>query len=183
MEDEQILTLFFARDETALSETREKYGPRLTRLARRFLSSAEDAEECVSDTYLKAWDTIPPQRPVHFFAYLATLCRRFALGYLDRQNAARRSAPTVALTEELAACLPGGGAAEHSDEALGALLNRFLHAQKPESRAIFLRRYWYADSVKDIAARFGVSESKVKASLHRTRKKLKDYLAQEDIIL
>ncbi len=183
MEDEQILALFFARDEAALARTREKYGARLMRLAQRFLASAEDAEECVSDTYFKAWDTIPPQRPTHFFAYLATLCRRFALGYLDRQNARKRSAETVALTEELSACLPGSAAAEHSDEALGALLNAFLHAQKPESRIIFLRRYWFADSVKDIAARLGVSESKVKTSLHRTRQKLKDYLEQEDITL
>lgn len=184
MEDTRILDLFQARDQAALTETDRKYGAKLHCLALRFLGNREDAEECVNDTYLKTWDTIPPQRPEHLFAYLATLCRHFAFGRLDRKNAQKRSARLVELTAELETCLPApGGESAHSEEALGTLLSDFLKAQKPETRVLFLRRYWYGDSIRDIAQRCGVSESKVKTSLHRTRKKLKTYLEREGITL
>ena len=106
MEDNQIIELFFRRDETALTHTKERYGSRLRALAFRILGSNEDAEECENDTYLKAWESIPPQNPRYFFAYLAKICRNTALHRAEKANAQKRNAVVVELTNELAECLP-----------------------------------------------------------------------------
>ena len=181
MEDEAIIALYFARSDSAITETSAKYGEKLQRLSERFLRAKEDAEECVNDTYLGAWNAIPPQKPLHFFAFLAKLCRNIACNRLDWLNAKKRSAEVISLTAEMAECLPG----EMDDEAmdarmLGELLNGFLKALPEDSRLIFMRRYWYMDSVKEIAARYKMGESRVKTSLHRTRQKLRAYLEKED---
>lgn len=182
MEDSGILELYWARDEQAIRETDAAYGSRLQQLAARIAGSCEDAQECVSDTYLRAWNTIPPQRPVHFFAYLAKICRNIALDRLDRNRAAKRSAQVVSLSDELERCIPApqpGCPLER--EELGQLLNRFLEGLPRESRMFFLRRYFFADSIAQIAGRYGVGESKVKTSLHRTREKLRIFLKSEGI--
>ena len=182
MEDSKIIDLYWARNEDAIAETDASYGGKLCALAQRIVSDWEDAEESVSDTYMKAWETIPPQRPNYFFAYLAKLCRHFALGKLDWKNAAKRKAEVIALTREMELCIPDTSRdRELYGKELGRLLNGFLADLSSESRRIFLRRYWYVDTVAEIAERYGVSESKVKTQLHRTRKKLSAYLAKEGI--
>ena len=182
MEDSKIIALYWLSNEHAIRETDRVYGRRLHTLAERILHSPEDAEESVSDTYMKAWDTIPPQRPQYFFAYLAKICRNFALGRLDWQNAAKRKAEVVTLTQEMELCIPDPSHDRRLEgEEIGRVLNGFLESLSRESRMIFLRRYWYADSIQDIARRFGVTQSKVKTQLHRTRRKLYDYLQKEGI--
>ena len=180
MDDQAIIGLFFARDQEALRQTADKYGSRLMGLALRILRYPEDAEEAVSDTWLAAWNTIPPQRPGHLYAYLAKICRFSAFGKLDRQAAQKRSAQVVSLSAELEACLPAA-MPDCSDEALGELLNVFLSGLTAEKRRIFLRRYWFGDDLREIAARYHISESKVKVTLFRLRSQLKGFLEKEGI--
>lgn len=184
LNDEQILDLYWARDDAAIERTSEKYGGQLERLADRMLRAKEDAEECVNDTYLGAWNSIPPTRPVHFFAYLAKLCRSLICNKLDWMNAGKRRAELLPLTDELAACIPDPVSDRVLDaKELGAALSAFLRTLPQESRVIFLRRYWYTESVKEIADRYGISESKVKTTLFRVRQKLRTYLEKEEIAI
>ena len=180
MEDAAIIALFFARDEDALRQTADKYGGALMALARRILRDAEDAEECVSDTWLTAWNTIPPQNPAHLYAYLAKICRFSAFGRLDKAHAQKRTATVVSLSAELEGCLPAGLPTEDEAE-LGRLLNGFLSGLDGEKRRIFLRRYWFGDSVREIAARYRITESKVKVTLFRLRGQLKTFLEKEGV--
>ncbi len=182
MEDAQILALFWARAEDAIPETHAVYGRRLFGISNRILHCSEDAQECVSDTYLRAWNTIPPQRPVYFFAYLAKICRNLSLTRLEWNTAAKRCATVVELTREMELCIPDP-AARYTGQELGQLLNTFLEGLPRESRLIFLRRYWYADSIQAIAQRYGITQSKVKTRLHRTRRQLKQYLEGEGITI
>ena len=182
MNDNQIIKLFFTRNEDAIAQTACKYGTRLTGLAANIVRNNEDAQECVNDTYLKAWDTIPPTKPDHFFAYLAKICRFFSFGRLDWNNAAKRNAEVVALTQEMEECIPDSwqDAAGDSGE-ISRLVSVFLRTQAPENRMIFVRRYWYGDSVSEIALRYEVSQSAVLMRLSRTRSKLAAYLKKEGI--
>lgn len=182
MEDHEIIALYWDRNEQAIEETEKTYGGKLSALAYRIVSTREDAQECVNDTYLAAWNTIPPQRPAFFFAYLAKICRNFSLGRLDWLNAARRKAEVVTLTREMELCIPDRANERRLEgQELGAVLNRFLGTISRENRMIFLRRYWYADSIEEIAQRYRCSQSKVKTSLHRTRNKLSAFLAKEGV--
>ena len=184
MDDAKIIELFWARDEQALAETEAVYGGKLRRFAEKILKNTEDAEECVSDTYLKAWETIPPQKPVYFFAYLVKICRHFAFGRLDWKSAAKRQADIVELTAEMEACIPGDCLEKKLEsEEIGREINQFLASLPKESRVIFVRRYWCADSIQEISKRYRISESKVKTSLHRTRIKLRKYLEKEGILI
>ena len=184
MEDREIIAGLLRRDDTALEELQEKYGSRLFRLAGRFLSSREDAEEAVNDAYLRAWNTIPPQEPEHLFAYVAQLCRYAALEKVDWLTAKKRRGTVVELTEELAQCLPDTAAQrERESRELGEALNGFLATLDKEKRVLFLRRYWYGDSIREIAAGSRVGESKVKTALVRVRKDLKNYLEKEGILI
>ena len=180
MNDNQIIELFFTRNEDAIQQTAYKYGTRLTGLAANIVRNNEDAQECVNDTYLKAWDTIPPTKPDHFFAYLAKICRFFAFGRLDWNNAAKRNAEVVALTQEMEACIPSSwqDATVESYE-ISHLVSSFLHGQPQENRMIFVRRYWYGDSVSQIAQRYEISQSAVLMRLSRMREKLAVYLKKE----
>ena len=182
MTDVQIIELYWARNEDAIKETDLVYGRRLHHLANKIVQNFDDAQECVSDTYLKTWDTIPPQRPNYFFAYLAKLCRNFALGVLDWKSAAKRKGEVVSLSAEMEACIPDPQHERKLEgEELGEILNRFLESLSYENRVIFLRRYWYLDTTREIAERYGFSESKVKTQLHRTRTKLHTFLEKEGI--
>ena len=182
MEDAKIIELYFARSEEAIRQTDAAYGRKLFTLADRILHDGQDSEEAVSDTYMKAWATIPPCRPTYFYAYLAKICRHFALGKLDWKAAAKRKAEVVSLTEELALCIPDRRKdAELEAREIGRAMNVFLGRISQESRVIFLRRYWFCDTVAQIAKRYGISESKVKMRLHRTRIELADFLAKEGI--
>ena len=182
MEDANILDLYFARNEDAISETEAAYGRKLFSLADRILHNAQDAEESVSDTYMKTWETIPPHRPTYFYAYLAKICRFFALGKLDWKAAAKRKEDVVSLTDEMALCIPDQRRdAELSAKEIGRAMNIFLERLSRESRVIFLRRYWFCDTIAEIAARYGISESKVKMRLPRTRTQLAEFLSKEGI--
>lgn len=182
MTDEQIIDLYWERNEQAIACTDYVYGQKLQALAYRILSKLEDAEESVNDTYLKAWQVIPPQRPNYLYAFLARICRHLAFGRLDWENAEKRRAEVVALSDEMQLCIPDRGWERKLEgEELGHLLNEFLAITPKESRMIFLRRYWYAETIAEIAQYYGISQSKVKTSLHRTRGKLKTFLEKEGI--
>ena len=182
MEDAKIIALYWDRNEDAIRQTDLAYGRKLHVLADKIVQSHEDAQECVSDTYLKAWNTIPPQRPNYLFAYLAKICRNCAFGILDWRNAAKRKADVVTLTQEMELCIPDLSHLRRLEgEELGCVLNRFLESLSQESRMIFMRRYWYTDSIAEIATRYNISQSKVKTQLHRTRVKLHNFLEREGI--
>ena len=185
MEDGKIVDLFLARDEAAIRAAAESYGPRLRRLAAR-ICGGDAAEECVNDAWLDAWNAIPPHEPrTYLFAFLARITR---LRAIDRRRADERQTggvDLVPLTQELAACLPGGeDAADAVDGALlSAAVSAFLRTIPEQRRNVFLRRYWYMDSVGDIARRFSLREGTVKTILFRTRNALKDYLIKEGYTL
>ena len=182
MTDSQIIALFWERNEDAIQETNTAYGRKLYAVSDKILRSAQDAEESVSDTYMRAWDTIPPQRPNYFFAYLAKICRNCSLSRLQWNSAAKRSAEIVSLTQEMENCIPDRSHERKLEgEEIGRVLNAFLGSIPLESRLIFMRRYWYTDSIAEIAARYNISQAKVKTQLHRTRNKLQLYLAKEGI--
>ena len=184
MEDREIVEKLFFRDDTAREELEKKYGSRLLKLAGRFLRSREDAEEAVSDAWLRAWNTIPPNRPEHLFAYLAKLCRYAALEKVDWLTAGKRSAVVVELTEELSQCLPDPAfEREREGREIGEVLDDFLAGLDREKRVMFLRRYWYGDPIREVAARCGVGESRAKTTLFRLRRKLKDHLEKEGIFV
>lgn len=182
MDDSKILELFFARDEDAIRHTHDTYGRRLFTLADNIVRNDEDAEESVNDTYLKAWETIPPKKPVYFFAYLAKICRNFALKKLDWKNAAKRSTEVVSLTQEMEGCIPDSSRdRELEAKELGRILDSFLRTLSEDNQMVFLRRYWYVDTIAEIAVRYGISESAVLMRLNRTRSKLAVYLEKEGI--
>lgn len=182
MEDTQIIDLFFSRDQQAIQQTEEKYGRLCYHIAWNILSSREDAEESVSDTYMKAWENIPPTKPTFFYAYLAKICRFLAMGKLDWNNAAKRKAEVVELSDEMENCIPDlSREMQIQSQELGALLNEFLGTLSPENRQIFMRRYWYAESIAEIAQRFHLGESNVKTKLMRTRNALRSFLEKEGI--
>lgn len=184
MDDANIISLYFRRSEQAIQETEKAYGRRLRVLSNRILSSREDAQECVNDTYLETWKTIPPQKPTYFYAFLAAICRNLSLNRLDWNLAAKRHAEVVSLTQEMELCIPDSRQDDVLDrQEIRDVLNAFLSTLSTENRLIFLRRYLYVDTVAQIAARYGISESKVKTQLHRTRKKLQACLAKEGIAL
>lgn len=186
MEDANILELFHARSETAIQETEAKYGAYCRYIASHILTSEEDADECVNDTLLRAWNSIPPHCPENLGAYLGKLTRNLALDRRRHLSAAKRGAGEIPLVlEELRNVVsPDGDPEEALDEKLLAqMLNRFLGTLSKEQRIIFLRRYWYFSSVREIAADLGIGESKVKMSLLRSRNALKNVLEKEGISL
>lgn len=186
MEDNRIIDLYWSRSEQAISETDRKYGRYCRRIADNILSNEMDAEECVSDTWLKAWHTIPPQRPGKLAVFLGTITRNLALDRWRSGKTQRRGGGQLHMAlEELGECVAARGGEEQwiEDMVLTELLNRFLAALPQESRIIFLRRYWYLCSVKEIADGMRLSESKVKMSLHRSRNKLRELLEREGICL
>ena len=182
MEDAKIIELFFQRNEQAIKETDTAYGRKLYVLSNNILDNREDAEESVSDTYMETWNSIPPKRPKYFYAFLASICRNMSFNRLDWRLAAKRKAEVVTLTQELEMCIPDSRQDGEMDRReLRRVLETFLDSLSKESRLIFLRRYLYVDTVAEIAARYGISEGKVKTQLHRTRAKLHTYLAKEGI--
>lgn len=177
MDDHAIIELYWQRDERAIHETDEKYGPLCFSLAWRILEQHEDAEECVSDTWLRAWNAMPPQRPGRLQHFLAKITRNLAFDRWRRDHADKRSAVTVAL-EELEECLPSPRGIEEPlrEKELRKALDRFLRGLPQRERGIFLRRYFYVDSTKEIAEFYGLREDHVLTVLSRTRKKLRQHL-------
>ena len=182
MTDEELIALFEKRDETAIEYTAAQYGARLLCLANRIVHDAGSAEECVNDTYFKAWNAIPPAHPTHMGAYLSRITRHNAFSVLKKEHAQKRSAEIVSLTDELTQCIPDRTQENISSKTeFRDCMNSFLTTLSVQSRRVFLRRYWYADSIHDIAVRYRMSESSVKVTLYRTREKLRVFLEKEDV--
>lgn len=182
MEDNEILDLYWARSENAISETENKYGRYCHYIAFNILHSYEDSEECVNDTCLKAWEVIPPQRPNRLSTFLGKITRNLALDRYKYNNRGKRGGSQLPLAlDELATCVSSSDQTEAiiDEMVLTDCLNRFLAALPAEKRKLFLRRYWHFSSIKDIAADFSISEGKVKMSLLRTRNELKQFLEKE----
>ena len=179
MEDREIVALYWARSEEAIRLSRERYGRYCRSLALRILGSAEDAEEAENDAYFKAWSTIPPQRPASLLSYLAMLCRQSALDRRKSQQRKKRTGGSYELAlAELEQCV-GGGESIPDKLALQDALSRFLHTLPERTRNVFLQRYWWCCSIRDIAGDFSMGQSAVKMMLRRTRLELKDFLRKE----
>ena len=170
MDDAGIIDLYWARDEQALTETERKYGPYCQSVSYRIVKNRQDAEECVNDTYWKLWDIIPPQRPFALGAFLATIVRNVSLSHYRKTRTQRRGGGMVPLLLEELEDVAADGPEQLLEAAeLSRLLDRFLRQLPQKECCVFLRRYWYAEPLADIAVRYGMSEGAVKASLFRTR--------------
>lgn len=185
MEDREIVSLLLARSERALDAAAAKYDGYCRAIARGILGDDEDARECVNDTWLRLWNSVPPNRPAVLSTYLGKLTRRAAIDALRRRCAERRGGGELPLVlEELAECVPSAQSVEQAaeDAALAEAVNAFLGTLPETERRVFLCRYWYLDPIAAIGRRFRCSESKVKTMLLRTRKKLRLYLQQEGFL-
>lgn len=184
MEDHKIVDLYWQRSENAIKETAGKYGKMLDGISYSLLSSREDAEECVNDTYLEAWNKMPEDRPAYLGAYLSRIVRCISI---DRFRSAHRQkrGEAASLTDELADCIPSGMTPEEEYEngRIAKVINKFLFELDEEKRRIFVRRYYYSDSVSDIASRLHIGVPKVKTTLHRLRGELREYLEKEGIFV
>ena len=179
MDDSKIVELYLSRDESAVSHTAGKYGSKLRTIANRILDDPASAEECENDTYLAAWGLIPPNEPrTYLFSFLSKITRHIALDMIRKRNSSKRSAVFCELTDEMQECLPGASSVTQEIDAkeLTQLINEFLESCTEEQRNIFVRRYWYFDSVAEICAKYSLPQSRVKTTLFRMREKLKKRL-------
>ncbi len=184
LKDNEIIQLYFDRDERAIEETQKSYGHYCYSIAFHILHLNEDSEECVNDTYLKAWGVIPPEKPNHLNLFLGKITRNLAIDRWKHNNAAKRGSGEMAATlEELEECIPDRQSTEDVLEGklLSESINRFLHTLKEQDCNLFLRRFWYGEEYSEIAKRYHMNINSVKTSLFRTRKKLKEYLEQEGV--
>lgn len=186
MEEVKIVEMFWKRDESAIAAVKTQYGSYCYGIAWRILQNREDAAECENDAYLRIWETIPPNRPQKFATYLGAVTRRLALDRWRKDHAEKRGGGQVALSlEELSECVPAGSRVEQTAEnaETAAVISAFLRTLPRIECDVFLRRYWYLDSIEQIAHRYGFSQSKVKMTLKRTRDKLRAVLEKEGILL
>ena len=185
MEDSQIIELYWPRAGHAITETSNKYSRLLLSISLNILGNYSDAEECENDTYVAVWNTIPPTRPNIFSAFLSKIVRNISINRYEYNRAKKRNSEYDLILSELEECTASTMSVEESYAAgeISAYIDDFLKTQKQETRVIFVRRYWYADPVKDIAQRMKISESKVKTVLFRTRKELQLYLAERGVVV
>lgn len=186
MNDNQIVELFWERSELAISETAGKYGNYCHRIALNILANHEDAEECVNDTYLKAWNSMPQNRPSLLSAYLGKITRNLAFNKYKHRRTQKRGGGEIELVlHELEDCLASKNNVEDTLETdeLAKAISDFLRTLNKDMMTVFVMRYWYSDSISSISSRMGMSESKVKSILFRCRGKLKAYLESEDIVI
>ena len=183
MEDERIVALYWERNEDAIRESAQKYGKYCYTVAYNILHSHEDSDECVNDTWNGAWNAIPPEKPSILRCFLARITRNIAIDRYRRDGAQKRSAEVESAIEEYWACVPSEDASIEDELELKEAINGFLEGLDVRTRVIFMRRYWYAMSVGEIADGMHLSESHVSVILHRTRSKFKDYLTKEGIFV
>lgn len=183
MEDERIVALYFSRDEKAISETEKKYGKYCHYIANNILCSEQDAEECVNDTYLAAWESIPPTRPQILRTFLGKLTRNISINRYHHDHAKKRTPPITLVLDELAECIPDPESTHNvADEiALADALNGFLASLSQTARIAFVKRFFYCESLSDIARDLDLAEVNVKVLLHRTRKKCKAWLCEKGV--
>lgn len=186
MEDHAIIALFWAREERALEETAHKYGSFCRSIAYNILCNREDTEECVNDTWLRAWNSMPPQRPSILSSFLGKITRNLSLDRFKVSRAAKRGGGQLPLAlDELGDCVSGGESVEDqlAMKELSRLLDRFLRDLPERECCIFLRRYWFVDSIREIALRYQMAEGSVKSTLYRTQQKLRLFLEKEGVAL
>ena len=185
MEDDKIIALFFERSEEAIRELDHKYGKICHNLSFHILNSHQDAEECVNDAYLGAWNTIPPAKPDPLLSYLVKIVRNISLNVYWKNKAAKRNSDYTVAMEEIEGCLADRTTVENEMEAseLTGILENFLDTLTAENRFIFMRRYWFVDSCGEIAGQTGFSEKNVSVRLTRIRKKLKQYLTDKGVLV
>ena len=186
MEDEQILDLYFARNQEAIRETAQKYGDYCYGVAFRILENRPDADECVNDTWFQTWNAVPPQRPRQLKAFLGRVVRNLSLDRWAFLHAQKRGGGRVeVLLSELEDCIPAALATPEqrlTEREVGASVTRWLEEQPQKNRVAFIRRYWYADSLSETARRIGCSEMAAKSLLHRMRVSLRVYLEREGMM-
>ena len=186
MDDSGIVDLYLARDESAIIETQRKYGQRLSRIACNILDRAESAEECENDTYLEAWNRIPPHEPrTYLFSFLGKITRHLAIDRCRKNTSLKRQALFCELTAEMEECIPGRSSAEEAVDAkaLKHSIDAYLSGLSVPQQNVFVRRYWFFDSIADIARQYGFSQSKVKTMLFRMREGLRTHLEKEGYII
>lgn len=185
MTDDKIIQLFFQRKEEAIEETHKKYGSYCFKIANNILNSREDSEECLNDTWLKTWDSIPPKRPVHFNLFLAKIVRNLAIDkYRSKHTHKRGNGEAAFVLDELEECIAGQSDIEtlFIAEELQRTINKFVRGLSEREGNVFIRRYFYTDSIKDISNRYHISENHVRVMLNRTRDKLRVKLEKEGYI-
>lgn len=186
MEDSEIVDLYFAREESAILQTAQKYGSGLRKIANAILGSMELAEECENDTYLRAWNLIPPNEPrTYLFPFLGKITRHLAIDECRKHAAQKRKAILCELTKEMEECISGGSSVEGTIQAgaLSQAISAFLGKCPEEQRNVFMRRYWFFDSIPEICQRYGYSQSKVKTMLFRMREELRKHLEKEGYVI
>lgn len=184
MEDQELIALYWNREETAITQTAEQYGSYCYAIAWNLLGDRQDSEECVSDTWLRAWQNIPPHRPLRLTLFLGKITRNLSLDRLRKRKAEKRGCGQgQLLLEELAECLPSPNTVSQvaEDRELSASINRFLHQLSSRDCHVFLARYWYGHTIKEIGVFFSMTENAVKVCLHRTRNRLKLHLEKEGL--
>lgn len=185
LNDDEIVQLYFERSEDGIAQSQQQYGKLCRSVIRHILPDERDAEECLSDVLVRVWNSIPPERPHALGAFLARIARNLALDRYTFNNAEKRASALTEAFEELEPCLAGADDAQRGAEAaeFNAWINAFLRAQTRKNRVFFVRRYWYGESVGEIARACGCSEEKVKSSLFRTRNRLREAMQKEEITL
>lgn len=187
MNDTRIIELYYERSEQAISETASKYGRLCQGVAYRILGCAEDAEECVNDTYLNMWNSIPPKRPDNLRAFICKVTRNLSLSRLKRRTAKKRTPESIVSLSELGENVSDGRLPFDDErdegEIIGKAISDFLRTESAEARNVFMRKYWFLESIDDISERYSFSQSKVKSMLFRTRERLRKYLEKEGIYL
>lgn len=185
MEDEKIIEMFFERSEQSIRELDIKYGKVCRKLSYNIVNSRQDAEECVNDAYLGAWNAIPPVKPDPLLTYICKIVRNISLKIYYKKEAAKRNSTYTIVMEEIEACIAGPDTVEAEIEAkeLARIIESFLDTLTAENRVIFMRRYWFSDSCKDIAGFVGLSEKNISVRLTRIRQKMKSYLAEREVFV
>lgn len=183
MEDEKIIALYFARDEEAITQTALKYGRMIRSIAYGIIKNLADSEECENDTYHIAWDKIPPAKPPYFPAFLGRIARNISFDKYDYKYAGKRNPEFELCLSEIESCISAGNTTEqtYDHHSTAKHISDFLRKSTVTKRIIFIRRYWYCDSIAKIATEYGFSESKVKSMLMRTRNELKKYLERQGV--
>ena len=184
MDDGKIVELYLKRDEQSIKETEAKYGKLCYSISYNILNNHDDSKECVNDTYMEVWNAIPPARPDNFMAFVCKVSRNLSLKRLEFMMRKKRSQNMIVSIEELQNILPDERYAPGvTDEDVGELISKFLRRQKEDVRNVFIRKYYFFDSIGEIAKRYSFTESKVKNMLFYTRNKLRDYLIKEGVEL
>lgn len=185
MEDWKIIDLYWSRDEVAIHETKTKYGRLCYSIAMNILSNREDTEECVSDTYIRVWQSIPPQKPNFFAAYLGRIVRNLAINLWNKNHAQKRFAGAELALSELSYCIPSLQTVEDQIETkdLSNVIDSWLRTLPKDDRVLFLRRYWFCDDLKSLASECDTTPNKLAGRIYRLRQKLKQVLEKEEIFL